>query len=111
MGRQADNETALRSAIRRAYYAVLGIAYERLVGSGWTLPRGSIHHHVWSAYASSIDPRHRDIANLGFPLRNLRNDADYKRRLPHTLPETATDALHSADELIALLNELDADEA
>lgn len=111
MGRQEDSEAALRSAISRAYYAALGVAYERLVDFGWTLPRGSIHHQVWSAYARSTDPRRRDIANLGFPLRNLRNDADYKRRFPYPLPETATEALHSADELIALLREIDADES
>ncbi len=29
--RQSDSEAALRSAISRAYYAVLGIAHERLI--------------------------------------------------------------------------------
>jgi hypothetical protein len=47
LGKQTDSEAALRSAISRAYYAVLGIAYLQLIDSGWILPqRGSMHHHV-----------------------------------------------------------------
>lgn len=34
LGKQTDSEAALRSAISRAYYAVLGIAYLQLIDSG-----------------------------------------------------------------------------
>lgn len=107
---QVDNEAALRSAISRAYYAGLGLAHERLIESGWTMPRGSIHHHVWRMYAGSTDPRRREIGRLGFMLRNQRNDADYKRLFPLPLPKTATDAVRFSGDLIALLEELDTEE-
>lgn len=111
LAKQPDNEAALRSAISRAYYAVLGLAHERLVDSDWTLPRGSIHHHVWSAYAGSSDPRRRDIGERGFNLRNARNFADYRRQFPESLPLATTRALRSAGRVIALLHEIDAADA
>lgn len=110
LARQTNNEAALRSAISRAYYAVLGAAHQRLIDSGWTLPGGSVHHHVWRAYADAADPRRRNIARLGHFLRLRRNDADYKRQFPYPLQETGTAALVSADELIALLEAIEADD-
>ncbi len=108
---QADNEAALRSAISRAYYAVLGAAHQRLVDADWTSPGGSIHLHVWRAYADATDRRRRNVARHGNFLRLRRNDADYKRQFPLPLHETVVAALKAADELFALLEEIDADES
>ncbi len=101
----------MRSAISRAYYAGLGLAHERLIESGWTVPRGSSHHHVWRMYADSTDPRRREIGRLGFMLCNQRNDADYTRQFPLPLPKTATDAVRFSGDLIALLGKLDTEGA
>jgi hypothetical protein len=90
---------------------VLGLAHERLIDGGWTLPRGSMHHHVWRAYGDSSDQRQKDIADLGFFLRNRRNEADYQRQFPHPLSRTVSKVLRSADDLIALLRDIDADDA
>lgn len=112
LGKQTDSEAALRSAISRAYYAVLGIAYLQLIDSGWILPqRGSMHHHVWSTYRDSGDSRREEVGEAGFNLRNARNFADYRRRFPDSLPLATTRALRSAQRMIALLHQIDADNA
>ncbi len=104
---EANNEAALRSAISRAYYAVLHVAHQRLIDAGWTLPDGSMHQHVWRAYADATDPRRRNNARLGNALRIWRNAADYKSIFPNPLRDTATEVLKSADDLFALLEQID----
>lgn len=111
LARQTDNEAAQRSAISRAYYAVLGLAHERLIDAGWaSLPRGSIHHHVWRAYRDSPDQRQKDIADLGFFLRNRRNEADYRKQFPLPLSRAVAEALRSADDLVELLRDIDVED-
>src|SRR5918994_5085861 len=112
LGKQTDSEAALRSAISRAYYAVLGIAYLQLTDSGWILPqRSSMHHHVWRTYRDSGDSRREEVGEAGFNLRNARNFPDFRRRFPDSLPLATTRALRSAQRMIALLQQIDADNA
>lgn len=108
LARQTDNEAAQRSAISRAYCAVLGLAHEQVIEAGWTLPRGSIHHHVWRAYGDAPDQRRKDISDLGFFLRNRRNEADYRRQYPYPLSRTVSRAIQSAETAIALLHAINA---
>ncbi len=66
-------ESALRSAISRAYYGAFGIARNR------KLQRitGNVHAQVINAYRRSGDANERAIGMILDILRRSRNEADY----------------------------------
>ncbi len=111
LAREGGDEAALRSAISRAYYAALGMAYGRLPRYGWQRSPGPIHHHVWRTYRRTENSDCRLIGELGFVLREQRVRADYQIPFPGNIAARAAAALTDADELLAGLAGLGPDDA
>lgn len=112
LGTRIDDEPAQCTAISRAYYAVFGLAMERLLDRGWRATDGRPHHRVWATYQSSPQEACRRIGEIGFVLRDQRNTADYRRPLPpwFVARDETTKALQRAGRLVGLLEQLGPDE-
>lgn len=74
-----DDEAAWRSAVSRAYYGLLHVAFEALpAGLRATISYGAIHRGTWQLYDASSQQVCRRIGQAGRRLRNARVDADYR---------------------------------
>lgn len=74
-----SDEASWRSAISRAYYAVLHDAYGALPAAQQaTISHGATHRETWRLYAGSSVAGCRQIGNAGLRLRDGRVDADYR---------------------------------
>jgi hypothetical protein len=90
-----SDEAAHRSAISRAYYALLHVAYRTLPAPAQaSISHRMTHRTTWQLYTASSVAVCRQIGNAGINLRDFRVDADY-RMLP---PVSSSRAL----QLIAL---------
>jgi hypothetical protein len=96
----------LRTAISRAYYAVLGQARLRLRDDGRILRGIDSHQQVWEAFESAPDRQRREIGRLGMRLRRLRVEADYHETMTG-LPLKSDRALGEAQRGFGLLATLD----
>ncbi len=74
-----SDEAAWRSAVSRAYYAILHVAYEALpVPMRLSISHGAIHRQTWQAYSASSVIACRRVGQTGWRLRTARVDADYR---------------------------------
>jgi len=77
-----SDEAAYRSAISRAYYAVLHVAYRTLPAAAQaSISHRMTHRTTWQFYTTSSLTVCRQVGNAGISLRDFRVDADY-RMLP-----------------------------
>lgn len=103
---QRTEESALRSAISRAYYAVYGTCRARLAEEGFTLPGdGADHRAVWDIYLNSSSDVGYYIGLDGSRLRRLRNAADYDTEIEN-LANRAQRALSDAARILDALARL-----
>jgi uncharacterized protein (UPF0332 family) len=78
-----SDEAAWRSAISRAYYAVLHAAYQALpIAVRATISHRATHRDTWQLYATSSVPVCRQIGHADIRLRDARVDADYRATAP-----------------------------
>jgi uncharacterized protein (UPF0332 family) len=74
-----NDEAALRTAISRAYYAILHVAFRALPPSAQaTISPRTTHRATWDFYTASSRPVCRQVGHSGIRLRNRRVDADYR---------------------------------
>lgn len=101
-----DQESALRSAISRAYYAVFCKARDALLREGVQISQAaSIHTSVWMTYQQAADAKRRTIGVTGNRLRIDRNRADYRDTFPGLL-KTVHGDLAAARNLMESLEKL-----
>lgn len=103
---RAGDEAAARTAIGRAYYAVLGEAAALLRTEGIAVSPLRIHTDVWRIYKRSIDPSRQLIAAHLNRLRRPRNAADYDVVFPEDLSAMARDAVERAEIVLRTLDDL-----
>lgn len=73
------DESARRSGVSRAYYALLHAAYAALPPHARaTVNPGGVHRTLWNLYAVSSQSASRRIGGVGFRLRDLRVACDYQ---------------------------------
>ena len=73
------DEAAWRSAISRAYYAVLHVAFQALpLSIRATISHRATHRDVWQLYTMSSVQVCRQVGHAGIRLRDVRVDADYR---------------------------------
>ena len=73
------DEAAWRSAISRAYYAVLHVAFQALPAAiRGTITHRTTHRDVWQFYAASSVAVCRQIGHSGIRLHRARVQADYR---------------------------------
>lgn len=103
LGRRGD-QAARRTALGRAYYAILGLAYRALPAADETrIGPGQIHDLTWMLYAASTEQASRRVGGIGYRLRTARRRADYRMDL--TFSEHDVDlALRQAREALQLLD-------
>jgi hypothetical protein len=74
-----NEEAAWRSAISRAYYAALHVAYRALPSSQQVaISHRDTHRVTWQLYAASSMAACRQIGNAGIVLQRARVSADYR---------------------------------
>jgi hypothetical protein len=79
---QRGDQVARRTALGRAYYAVLGVALHTLpVTERVRIGPGQIHNRTWAVFAASTVRPIRQISGIGYRLRTLRRRADYRADL------------------------------
>jgi hypothetical protein len=100
---QRDDQAARRTALGRAYYAVLGVAFRALPAAEQArIGPGQIHDHVWARYMASTARPARQIGGAGLRLRTLRRRADYRDDLDFSAADLRT-ALTDARRALDLL--------
>ena len=68
-----------RTAIRRAYYFVFHLAYDRALSTGCVYPGGvPTHAWCWQKYSSTADAACSAVGTEGERLKRLRHKADYQ---------------------------------
>jgi uncharacterized protein (UPF0332 family) len=73
-----SDEAAWRSAISRAYYAILHVAYRTLrLPAQATISHRTTHRATWDFYTTSSVAICRQVGHAGIQLRQARVDADY----------------------------------
>jgi len=96
-------DSALRSALSRAYYYVFHLALQRAQINGFTISPGeSTHKQLWRNFDSSPEPDCRKLAQIAGRLKEKRERADYDdnyRRLADDIPEMLNDARDFATRL------------
>jgi uncharacterized protein (UPF0332 family) len=102
-------EASLRSAISRAYYAMLNSAVQFLIQLGFRVAQGpgkhgEVHHRLFN---SGIEPALK-FSNMLDELRKRRNDADYNMNSAE-LQNQATCALWVANAELAIILLADCD--
>ncbi|MFN8635310.1 MAG: hypothetical protein U0893_15800 [Chloroflexota bacterium] len=101
---QREHQAARRTALSRAYYAILGVAYRALPSADQArIGPGQIHDHTWSLYASSAAHASRQVGGIGYRLRTLRRRADYRDDLSFS-DRDLTLALAWARRVLSLLD-------
>ncbi|HZO26856.1 MAG TPA: hypothetical protein VFH48_12815 [Chloroflexota bacterium] len=76
---QRGDQAARRTALGRAYYATLGVAYRALPPADQArIGPGQIHDLTWMLYAASTAQPSRRIGGIGYRLRTARRQADYR---------------------------------
>jgi uncharacterized protein (UPF0332 family) len=108
LGKRAQDEAALRSAVSRAYYAGYCKARNLLRDEGVTIPTtGPVHVFVWSTYRNASDRRRVSVGTEGDRLRRKRNRADYDDEFSGLEKEVPV-ALQKAGRLLETLDHLSA---
>jgi hypothetical protein len=106
------HEASKRSAVSRAYYGALNVSRRWLEANVAPIDRHRMHAQVWELFetaghaSTGARKEFRYIGDLGKKLRVLRNRADYGDKFPD-LDHHATEAVHAAKQILALLPELE----
>jgi uncharacterized protein (UPF0332 family) len=89
-------ESALRSALSRAYYYVYHLALQRAEANGFTVLAGEgSHKQLWRNFNGSPEPECQKLAQIAGRLKEKRERADYDdhyKRLVDEIPEMLSDA-------------------
>jgi uncharacterized protein (UPF0332 family) len=89
-------ESALRSALSRAYYYVYHLALQRSQANGFIIVSGeATHKQLWRNFNGSPEPDCRKLAEIAGRLKEKRERADYDdnyKRLADEIPEMLADA-------------------
>ena len=89
-------ESALRSALSRAYYYVYHLALQRAQANGFIIVSGeATHKQMWRNFNGSPEPDCRKLAEIAGRLKEKRERADYDdnyKRLADEIPEMLADA-------------------
>jgi len=103
----APEEACCRAAVRRAYYAVYGVArIQARDHEVLQLPAtGAAHQQVSLHYRTGPSPRHREIGERLRQLRRARNRADYADQLARPVA-TAQWAVRQARQVLVQLQAL-----
>jgi uncharacterized protein (UPF0332 family) len=100
-------ESALRSALSRAYYYVYHLALQRAQANGFTISSDEgTHKQLWRNFNGSPEPDCRKLGEIAMRLKEKRERADYHdnyRRLVDEVPYMLADA----QEFAARLQRLD----
>jgi hypothetical protein len=73
------DEAALRTAVSRAYYGLLGVAVAALpTVTRATITHGNVHIATWNLYAASSALPCRQVGHAGHRLRRVRLAVDYQ---------------------------------
>ncbi|MDY6804909.1 MAG: hypothetical protein SXA11_14030 [Cyanobacteriota bacterium] len=105
----ATQESRLRSAISRAYYAAFIIARNHLRdGESISIPEKQTHKFVIEQFKNSSEERCQKIGKKLVRLRFSRNKADYDDRLDR-LPEQTKFMLKLANKTISDIQNLGSD--
>ncbi len=101
---QRGDQTARRTALGRAYYAVLGVAYRALPPADQArIGPGQVHDLTWVLYSASTAQPSRRVGGIGYRLRTARRRADYRNEL--TFSDGDVDlALREARQALQLLD-------
>lgn len=105
-------EASKRSAVSRAYYGAFNVARRWLEAHDIPIDNHRAHVRVWRTFraadGATFDTREnwQMVGELGGQLRALRNQVDYADVVPG-LDHQALDAIHAAERIIALLDELE----
>lgn len=104
---ESSDEASQRTAISRAYYAAFHVASE-VVRTQELCPPGQrlTHDHAWRLFRVSDLPNGKEVAKLGFDLKDARVAADYRNPFPGDLTREVIDAIADATSIIALLRNL-----
>ncbi len=95
-------ESALRSAISRAYYAAFHGAKALVLIMGKHVPStGDAHGKVWHLCRNECGIAVRKIGNSGKNLKDDRTKADYDNPFPENLRKKTESALISADYIVS----------
>ena len=91
-----QEESALRSALSRAYYYVYHLALQRAQANGFTTSSGEgTHKQLWRNFNGSPEPDCQKLAQIAGRLKEKRERADYDdnyKRLADEIPEMLADA-------------------
>ncbi|NER33006.1 MAG: HEPN domain-containing protein [Oscillatoria sp. SIO1A7] len=102
----ATQESRLRSAISRAYYAAFIQARNHLRDrDGLAILRKSTHDYVINQFKNSPESVRQDVGRILKRLRSNRNRADYDDKVA-SLPELTKQTIKLAAKLIAKLQGL-----
>jgi hypothetical protein len=102
---QRNDQAASRTALGRAYYAVLGVALRTLPAAEQArISPGQIHTRVWALYVASTTRPIRQIGGIGLRLRAWRRQADYRDDLTFSSSDV-TNALADARRALTLLQQ------
>lgn len=102
----ATQESRLRSAISRAYYAAFIQARNYLRDTmGLSIPRQNTHQYVSDQFQNSSDPIHQQIGGSLARLRYRRTKADYDDVVAN-LPNLTQRSLKLAAQVISNLQRL-----
>jgi hypothetical protein len=103
LGQRAD-QAARRTALGRAYYAILGVAYRALPPAEQArIGPGQIHDLTWALYASSAAQPSRRVGGIGLRLRTARRQADYRNDLGFSASDV-NQVLRQARQALQLLD-------
>jgi hypothetical protein len=103
LGQRAD-QAARRTALTRAYYAILGVAYRSLPLSDQArIGPGQIHELTWALYSAATAQSSRRVGGIGYRLRMVRRRADYRADLSFS-GQDITLALREAHQALDLLD-------
>ncbi len=102
----ASDESKIRSAISRAYYAAFNQAKLFLeTQDKLTIPNYNVHQYVIHQLQNSSDTTRRKIGNRLLVLRDYRNQADYNQNTVFTI-NNAEESLTLARRIIQVLKTL-----
>ena len=97
-----SGEASHRSSMSRAYDSVVYAAREHVLRGGHKV---KTHHDVWQAYTKDANRICRQLGNLGFRMKLVRENADYKSHFPRQA-EQMKKQLTEAVRLLQLLTNL-----
>jgi hypothetical protein len=107
---KSKEESALRSAVSRAYYSAFIIASRRAEKQGYEyrkdISRGS-HDQVWDVYEVNVnDATCVEIAKIGQRMKRRRHGADYRDVVTSRWSQEATETIRDAVDCHRLISQL-----